>query len=33
MIDRSKVWTGTLNEVALAGQPRKSAGFLRHHAS
>lgn len=27
MIDRSKVWTGSLNEVALAGKPKMSAGF------
>lgn len=26
-IDRSKVWTGTLNEVALAGRPKGKAGF------
>lgn len=27
MIDRSKVWSGTLNDVALAGLPKRSAGF------
>jgi isopropylmalate/homocitrate/citramalate synthase len=27
MIDRSKVWSGTLNEVALAGHLKRSAGF------
>ncbi|MEI2385807.1 hypothetical protein [Breoghania sp. JC706] len=27
MIDRSKVWTGTLNELALADQPKRKAGF------
>ena len=26
-IDRSKVWTGTLNEVALAGRPPAKVGF------
>jgi len=27
MIDRSKVWTGSLNEVALAGRPKPQACF------
>lgn len=27
MIDRTRVWTGTLNEVALAGRPKRRAGF------
>lgn len=27
MIDRSKVWSGTLNEVALQGHPKRGAGF------
>ena len=26
-IDRTKVWTGTLNEVALAGRPKAKVGF------
>jgi len=26
-IDRSKVWTGTLNEAALAGRPKAKVGF------
>lgn len=26
-IDRSKVWTGTLNELALAGRPKLKVGF------
>ncbi|MFA4970781.1 MAG: hypothetical protein WC540_14240, partial [Sulfuritalea sp.] len=26
-IDRTKVWTGTLNEVALAGRPKAQVGF------
>ena len=26
-LDRSKVWTGTLNEVALAGRPKAKVGF------
>jgi isopropylmalate/homocitrate/citramalate synthase len=27
MIDRSKVWTGAVNEVALAGRPKPKVGF------
>lgn len=27
MIDKSRIWTGPLNETALAGRPRRSAGF------
>ncbi|MDN5004973.1 hypothetical protein ACFQZO_29400 [Bradyrhizobium sp. GCM10027634] len=27
MIDRSRIWTGSLNETALAGRPKPSAGF------
>jgi len=27
MIDRSKVWTGSVNEVALAGKPKPKVGF------
>ncbi len=27
MIDRSKIWTGSLNELALTNQPKKKAGF------
>ncbi|PTW63190.1 D-citramalate synthase [Breoghania corrubedonensis] len=27
MIDRSKVWTGSLNELALADHPKRTAGF------
>ena len=27
MIDRSKVWTGNVNETALAGKPKPKVGF------
>jgi isopropylmalate/homocitrate/citramalate synthase len=27
MIDRNEVWTGTINEVALAGRPKRTTGF------
>jgi isopropylmalate/homocitrate/citramalate synthase len=27
MIDRSKVWTGSVNEIALAGKPKPTVGF------
>ena len=30
MIDRSKVWTGTVNEVALAGRAEAEGRLLRH---
>ena len=27
MIDRSRIWTGSLNERALVGRPKPTAGF------